>query len=209
MAGQPIVIDTSPCADLIAELRRRMTPEKFNQRMYSVMQRTSRHVSNILKADLPKEYKIRRKGDIGRAVQRPQMQNNGMSVGCVIPIKAPRGKLGPGKAAFAATNGRRGWNTKKKYKIKVKVLQSGAGTLPENVKSYGNQPPFRNLSAGQLNNLVFTREGQGRLPIVPVTGIAIPQMVSNRSEDQVKKDILDYFTQRLIHELEYLIQSGH
>ena len=53
----------------------------------------------------------------------------------------------------------------------------------------------------------FTRAGKSRLPILKVSGIAIPQMPLNRSEAEVQKDIQDYMMQRFEHELNWLLAS--
>ena len=210
MAGGAIYVDASACLDLITQLQQRLKPEKFNQKMYGIMQRTARHASSILRQDLPKEYIVRKKGDITKAVQRPQVTNSGMGVGCIIPITASRGSLGTRNAKFTATGGRHGWaSLKGRYRIKIKVLQEYSGTLPEEMpKQYGGKPPFRNLSAPKLNNLVFTREGKERLPIRPVKGIAIPQMVATRSRDDVQDDLELYLQDRIMHEYMRLIAHG-
>ena len=40
-----------------------------------------------------------------------------------------------------------------------------------------------------------------------VSGIAIPQMPMNRSQDEVQKDIVDWMAKRIEHEFQMLIRG--
>ena len=67
---------------------------------------------------------------------------------------------------FKAKGGHKGWNPPK-YRITANIVTERPGTLPENMKTYGNQPPFRNMAARKAGakKVVFTREGKDRYPI--------------------------------------------
>lgn len=189
-------IDASELQGKINDLKAVVKPERFNQIMYSIFQRTGGHVKMILRKDLPVDYHVKA-GQISSAVGNAQMTSSAGGVGCAIPIRDSRGTIG---GRYGASGGAHGWNSlKRKYRVKGKVVKAGVSTLPTHMSSYGGQPPFRNLGS-KLGGLTFTRAGKGRFPIKKVVGIAIPQMPMNRSQAEVQQDILDYMKQRIEHE---------
>ncbi len=52
-------IDASELNDKISALKAVVKPERFNQIMYSIFQRTGGHVKMILRQDLPHEYHVK------------------------------------------------------------------------------------------------------------------------------------------------------
>lgn len=191
-------VDISEFEDLIWYLRSNLTPQRFNQVMYDVFKRTGNRVKTILKQDLPRQYYVKA-GDIESAVRKPKMQMGGTGVGCVIPIKGPRGSIG---GTFSASGGAHGWRVRK-YRVRARIVKSGQSTLPEKMSHQGGQPPFRNLGSS-LGKAAFTRETKNRLPIKRISGIAVPQMPLNRSEDDVAKDILEVIEKRLDHHFDLI-----
>lgn len=201
VGGVYLEIDASELSEEIERLRSVMKPEQFNRSMYGIFKRTGGHVRKILKTDIPKEYHARA-GEIGKAVGNPKVTMGGLGVGCTIPIKGARKSIGGG---FSASGGAHGWNSlRRKYRVKARIVKDGQSTLPQTMGSYGGKPPFRNLGS-KLGGLTFTRAGKGRLPIIKVSGIAIPQMPVNRSEDDVQRDILNYMEKRIEHEFQRVI----
>lgn len=199
--GVYLEIDASELSGEIERLRSVMTPAQFNRVMYGIFKRTGGHVRKVLKTDLPKEY-YAKPGEIGKAVGNPKVTMGGLGVGCTIPIRGARKSIGGG---FTASGGAHGWNSlRRKYRVKSRIVKAGQSTLPQYMSSYGGQPPFRNLGS-KLGGLTFTRAGKGRLPILKVSGIAIPQMPMNRSEGDVQRDILNYMEQRIEHEFQRVI----
>lgn len=189
-------IDASELNDKISALKAVVKPERFNQIMYSIFQRTGGHVKMILRQDLPHEYHVKA-GQISSAVKNAQMTSSAGGVGCTIPIRDVRGSIG---GRYSASGGAHGWNSlRRKYRVKGRIVKAGVSTLPAHMSSYGDQPPFRNLGS-KLGGLTFTRAGKKRFPIKKVAGIAIPQMPMNRSQAEVQKDILEYMKQRIEHE---------
>lgn len=213
-------IDSEEVRKVLNKMRNAMEPLQFSRAMYGVMQRTSRHVAAILGKEVPKEYKVT-SAEVKKSVGAP-IYSIGMmgGVGCTIPLKDIRRKIGPaGKGSFTASGGRKGWNTvtrkrkkaKKPYKITANILQKAASTLPANMPQayYGGYPPFRNLSAREeMKKIVYTRVSKKRLPIKKVIGMSIPQMPMNRSEEDVQKDIADYLQVRIEQRLRRLIEKG-
>lgn len=182
-------VDASDLQSRIDKLKRNMSQAQFDQAMYGIFQRTSRHVSKILKEDLPRQYYIST-GLIGKAVKAPQVS----AVSCIIPVRDKRGNIG---SQYSAKGGAHGWNSlKRKYRVKASIVKAGQSTLPPKMSSYGGQPPFRNLGSS-LNNLTYTRAGKARGPIMKVSGIAIPQMPMNRSKADVQMDIKNYLAKTI------------
>lgn len=206
-AGWRLEIDASDLAEEIERIRQVATPEQFERVMYRIFSRTGGHVRQILRKDLPKQYHVRPK-DISNDIQGTKVTAGGVGgVGCIIPIRGVRKTIGK---TYRASGGAHGWNsTKRKYRVKARIVKSGQSVLPPQVSSYGGMPPFRNFDAPKLNGIAFTRRGKARLPIAPVKGIAIPQMPLNRSEPDVQKDIMDYMEKRTEHEFMQLMRSGH
>lgn len=203
MANVYLEIDASNLTSELERLKSVMKPEQFDRCMYRIFSRTGRHVRKVLKADLPRQYHIR-PGEVSSAVKSARVHGGALSTGCTIPVVAPRRSIG--KPGFSAAGGAHGWRSvRRKYRVTSAIVKAGRSTLPQNMSSYGGQPPFRNLSAPKLNRLTFTREGKERLPIRKVEGIAIPQMPMNRSEADVQEDIRTFMEERMRHEFENLI----
>ena len=199
--GVYLEIDASELDSEIQRLRSVMTPQQFDRAMYRIFQRTGGHVRQILKSDIPKEYHAKA-GEIAAAVKNAKVTGGGMGVGCSIPVVGAKKTIGGG---FGASGGAHGWNSlRRRYRVKARIVKSGQSTLPQNMSSYGGQPPFRNLGSS-LGGLTFTRVGKSRFPIKKVVGIAIPQMPMNRSQEEVQKDIVNYMRKRIEHEFMRLL----
>ena len=197
-----IDIDASDLKSKITRLRAVMKPEQFERAMYGIFQRTGRHVSAILRKDLPQQYAVKA-GDISAAVKSAQLSMGGGGVGCSIPIRAPRGKIG---SQYTASGGVYGWQSKaRKYRVRAKILKGGQSTLP--AKWHSGYPPFRNLGS-KLGGLTYARSSDARGPILKLTGIAIPQMPLNRSEPDVQRDIKDYLEKQMEERFMALLRIG-
>ena len=206
--GIDLEIDASELKDEIKFLQRVMKPEVFQRAMYGIMYRTGRHVSNILKKDLPKKYYVK-SAEIGHAVKNPQMTMNGGMSGCVIPIVGLRKGIGGKGDSFSATGSRSGWQSLRgRYRISAQIVKGGRSLLPYKLSSYAGMPPFRNIPARRLNELTFTRTEKAALPIEKVSAIAVPQMPMNRSRDQVESDIVQFMDERINARIRALIKNG-
>ena len=197
-----VEIDASDLQDKITRLQSAMTEVQFNRAMYGIFRRTGRHVSAILRKDLPQKYEVK-PSDISAAVKSPQLSMGAGGVGCTIPIRGVRGKIG---SKYRASGGAHGWNSlKRKYRVKTRVLKGTQSTLPE--KWHAGYPPFRNLGS-KLGGLTFARISKKRGPILKLTGIAIPQMPMNRSEADVQRDIKDYLEKQIEERFMALMRIG-
>ena len=195
-------IDASDLKGKISALETRMQPEQFERAMYGIYNRTGRHVSKILRQDLPHKYEVKA-GEITAAVKGPKITSGSGSVGCSIPIRGMRGKIG---SQYKASGGAHGWQSlKRKYRVKARILKGTQSTLPE--KWHAGYPPFRNLGS-KLGGLTFARQSRKRGPILKLTGIAIPQMPLNRSEDEVQEDIKLYLEKQIDDRFRALLRIG-
>ena len=219
MASNPgisLQIDATEMMHDLDHFRSQMSQDQFERAMASVFRRVPGHVRKILKQDIPKKYQPK-KSDIGAAIRGAQISSGfGGNLGCVIPVVGKRLGIGTG---FKATGGASGWNNVrtskgrkriKKYKIRAKIVTSGISTLPDQMSSYGGQPPFRNLSAKKpgFKKNTWTRAGKARYPLMRVVGIAVPQMPLNRSKPDVQNDIATYMQERVRHECEHRIAAA-
>ena len=191
-------VDASDLQGKIDALQRNMTQAKMEQAMYGIFQRTGRHVSAILKKDLPQKYSVQA-GAIGKAVKSAQVSQTS----CIIPIRDKRGSIG---GQYKATGGAHGWaSLHKKYRVKARILAGGQSVLPSTAMA--GYPPFRNLGSSLMPG-TFTRTSKKRGPIMKMSGIAIPQMPLNQSQDMVQKDIHDYLKERIEARITAMIM-GH
>ena len=199
--GVYLSIDASELNGELQRLKAVLTPEQFDRVMVRIFRRTGGHVRQVLKTDIPKQYHAKA-GEIGEAVKNARVIRSGLGVGCTIPVIGPRKSIGGG---FNASGGAHGWaSLRRKYRVKARIVKSGQSVLPPNMDDYGGKPPFRNLGS-KLGKLTFTRLGRERLPIRKVSGIGIPQMPMNRSQEDVQRDIVDYMRKRMEHEFQYMI----
>lgn len=203
--GVYLEIDASDLNREIERLRAVLTPEQFNRTMRGIFNRTGGHVRKIVKTDVPKKYEVPA-GEVGQAVKGAKVSGDGVGLGCSIPVIGAKRDIGGTRGrGFPAAGGRHGWHIKGPYQIKVRIIKGSQVPLPFRMMSYGGEPHFRNYDAPKLNNLVFTRAGTERRPIMKVKGIAIPQMPMNRAQDDVQKDIMDYMKERIEHEFQRVI----
>jgi len=196
-------IDSSELQAELDRLKGCLKPEEIDKISMRIFRRTGQHVRKILKTDIPREYEVKA-GEVSKAVGNAKVTGGGgfSGTGCIIPVRGPRKSIG---GSFRASGGAHGWNSvHRKYRVKARIVRGQQSVLPANAASYGGMPPFRNLGSS-LGGVTFTRAGKRRLPIMKVSGIAVPQMPMNRSEADVQRDIQDYMMKRFEHELQWLI----
>ena len=195
-------VDASDLKGKIDRLQQNMTKAQFERAMFTIFRRTGRHVSAILRKDLPQKYEVKA-GDISAAVKNPQLSMGVGGVGCTIPISGVRGKIG---STYKARGQASGWESRrKKYRVKARILKGAISTLP--AKWHSGYPPFRNIPS-KLNTIAYARSSKERGPILKLTGIAIPQMPINRSEPDVQRDIKDYLEKEMDQRFRWLMMSG-
>ena len=195
-------IGASDAQETIMRMKNAMTEVQFERAMYGIFQRTGRHVSKILREDLPRKYEVL-PGDISAAVGNPSLTTGFGGVGCTIPIRAARGSIG---SKYRASGGAHGWNSlKRRYKVKARIIKGVQSTLPD--KWHSGYAEFRNLGS-KLGGLTFARSTRTRGPIMKITGIAIPQMPLNRSEADVQNDIKEYLEKQIAERFMAMMRIG-
>lgn len=224
-----VEIDASELDSTIKVLKKRLTPAQVNRVMGTVLRDTAEHTKEILKTAVPARYYVT-PGEVGKAVGRAKVTSDGLGVGCCIPVTGARKSIGGG---FYATGGARGWESlHRRYKVKARIVKGRQSTLPQQMSTYGGQPPFRNLGSKQwgrgtnkgyfapdgayvfgrapgasLGKQVYTRRAKGRLPVRGVVGIAVPQMVANRARGDVERGIKAQLEKSTAVKLEALIRG--
>lgn len=211
MAGRNSVftVDVSDVQAKLNQLRPLMTEENAKAFERRVVSETGKKVKSIVSTDVPKKYHIK-KGVVASDIKRPRMGGGAGEIACSIPIEGKKHIIG-GKV-FPARGGRKGWKgirAGKRYKITASIVKDHRSTLPTAMSDQGGNPPFRNLSAPDLNRATFVRKpGAGspphNTPLARVVGLAVPQMPMNRSQDEVQKDIQEYMIKRIEHNFKHM-----
>lgn len=203
-----LYIDTSDAERKLQRLTRKLSEKQMNAIIWDVCKRSGTKVKKILQEEIPKDYSPTAAHSwIGSAVGSPIMGGGGASISCVIPLRGTKGTIGK---RFRANGSKRGWASLhgKPYKVNAKIVTAGQSTLPMAMKSYGtNQKPFRNSAAKSLNGIAWVRQGKARLPIIPIVGLAVPQMAANRSEEKIGKGVIETMEKRLDHYVDWLLSD--
>jgi len=201
-----LYIDTSSLTGMISRMEATLTPYQFHKLLARVMapSRLGSHVRSTLKHELPKDYKAGTAW-IGQQVGSAHYGGGG-TVSCSIPVKGARGKIGKQFSASASISGKRitkgyagrkGSRKRRAYKINAEIVTGGSSELP--------------TSGDAIHFAVFSGPKKGfyaRLPdghVRPAVGIGVPQMPTNRSEDNVQRETVDYLRKRIEHEYNYMI----
>jgi len=196
--GQYLEIDVTDAMELVKDLRRALTPKEVELLEMRAIKRTAQRVKTIVGKEVPKDYEVKTR-QVTSHIGGPRISLAGGGVNCVIPIDGSRLSIG---GTYRASGGRRGWNTKRPYRVKARIVKGETSGLPMRMKHQGGQPPFRNLS---FSTAAFTRKGKRRLPIAPVVGLAVPQMPMNRSKDDIQAEIVEHLKKRLEHEHNFMM----
>lgn len=191
-------IDATEFNRTIDAVHSMLSEEKFERVMLSEFRRIQPKIKKVLKADLPEKY-IVKAAEINSSVKKDQTQVGPGGVSTRIPIKGARRAIGGNH--IKAKGGVRGWAAVRyagrPYPITASILTGQTSVLPKYIK--GGNAPFRNLSAKKLNGVAFYRKGKDRHPIMKISGIAVPQMPTNRSMDTVQNDIEKLLQERMAH----------
>lgn len=199
--GIMLDIDASEVIEKFERAKDIITADNMRRAAARSFRETARHTRVVLSKDLPVQYHIPAM-EVRSAVGSPRI--GGFS--CVIPVTGKRRSIGG--SGYAAKGGHPGWNPPH-YNITAKIVKSGTSTLPDKASSYGGQPPFRNTAARKSGVAVhaFTRGGKSRFPIEKMVGIAIPQMPTNRSREDVQEDIKTFLEKRVDHYIQLEISK--
>lgn len=202
-------VDISDLREAMETVGHMLSQDTRNKMLRYTISDTQRKVKKILKDQFPKDYAVK-KSWVGKAVGYPKNESRGNITTVKIPVRGPRiaiGNASGGGQRYKTKGGVAGWRARRyagrRYRLNPQILspENGQSALPLSMtrQSENGNAPFINTSARRLNRITFVRVREDRLPIVPVKGVAIPQMLTNRSEDEVREEIHDYMAKRLAH----------
>lgn len=189
-------VDATDLNERLDRLQRIVTAENMERAVAKIFRQTASHVKRVLGKDIPPQYHVT-STEVRGTVGAPRISGRS----CTIPIKGKRRTLGKGKGGFAIAGGFPGWNPPP-YRITARIVKSETSTLPARARSYGGQPPFNNTKSS-IKDIAFTRAGKSRLPIEKMSGIAIPQMPTNRSKPAVEADIMEFLAKKVEQRIQY------
>lgn len=212
VGGVILRVDTSELSGLIEGMRAVHTEQEFRKLMYRAFRRAAPRVRTILRREIPHDYHAKSSW-ISRQVGKESTSIGG-TVSCIIPVEGARGYIGKQGVYGASANvdgasirsgyaGRKGKRTRRAYKISAQVVTSGASTLPGS----GGTPVHFMVFSGPNRGKVYARLDKQGHHIRAATGIGLPQMPMNRTQDAVQEGIARLLQERIEHEHEVLIRG--
>lgn len=216
-------VNTSELDRVLINLKSVCTERQFKAICREAFGRSSGHVRAIVQKDLPKEYH----GPVRwmtRAVRNGRMSESKGEVSFRIPVRGYRGIIGAGGEFAASATGADGKNllTKRsqrlykratkaslrRQKITAQILKGKTSVLPSTNEEVaearrkaasGGSPhtvaQHFVMRGGKHAGEIWARDGKG---IRPATGIGVPQMPLNRSEEDLKRDLSQYLEKRVV-----------
>lgn len=214
MSDVYLYIDGTEIFALMNRMGASLSQSKFDMLMRRTFNDVGKRSKKIIRTAIMSEYQVKA-SFVNPAIKSAEITGGGGNITVRIPIIGAKGKIG---GTFSAGGGFYGWNPPP-YRNTASIVKSGISTLPGRMSSYGGQPPFRNIGErttykknpkrklkkpvvekpGGLGGIVFTRKGKARFPIMPVAGLAVPQMPLNRARPETEKQIMDLAEKRTIH----------
>lgn len=175
-----IYIDASQVAEVASHMAQVLSPENFEAMMKRTFMDTGRQVKSFVGLTVPQDYAVT-PGYAMSKVQSPRP----FGLGCLIPIKAIRGKIG---TEYSASGG--------KGVVIAVITRGGRSRFPNPLPArHGGHAPFMMGGKG------MTRGDHG---IFQLVGLAVPQMPANRSYGKFMQKIADYTLERLQHNFEQM-----
>lgn len=195
-----VTVELGDLRSTILKMRRQLTPEQFNRLMHDTLYDAGRRAKTIVKRAASKDYAVGPNW-IGGHIGRPKMSGGGSETTATVPVNGVRGILGPryklaGRIRPTKAKGKR-------YKISARILRGKVSTLPSVLPHQGGNAPFVATGNGGVR-MVFTRHDR---KMVRVPGVAVPQMITNQSEDEIQDELLDYIEKRLDHHFERMLRG--
>ena len=199
ISGQNVslYIDASDLQKKIAIYRDALSEKGFEKLMNRTFNEVGRRMRTPIAREAVEKYKVT------QAWVKSQMGSPQISLGpnpsVAIKLKGVKGSIG-GKGRFKANVRKRGKVKGKSVqgKIVADIVKTNKTILPDTLPNQGGNPPF------MANGVTFTRRGPGRLPIVAVKGLAVPQMPLNRAASETQDAILKIADERLEHNFQYM-----
>ena len=222
-------VDISDLREAMETVGHMLSQETRNKMLRYTISDTQRKVKKILKDQFPKDYAVQKSWvgkAVGYPKNESRGNITTVKIPVRGP-RIAWGQEGGGQR-FVTKAGMPGWTSTqlngRRYKISAEIIKGERSTLPVSMNHYseaGNAPFINTIDPKNkkiskkkrealkklqesrkkrsLNMIAFARVGKAQLPVVPIKGIAIPQMLTNRSEDEVREEIHDYMAKRLAH----------
>jgi hypothetical protein len=208
-----LYIDASDLQEKIEICRDALSPKGYERLMNRTFNEVGKKMTTITVEEARKEYDVTKRW-IRSQIKRPEITLGAFPV-VKLPLSGHKGSIG---AVFKARGRRAGKvrGVSVKGRIVANIVTSGQSVLPQVMRNQGGNPPFvlyvqkgvkgatGKKPKGSSKEVVFTRRGPGRLPIVAVKGLAVPQMPLNRSASKTQDAILEYAGKRLESNFKYM-----
>lgn len=196
MAAAYLFIDASELTELLDNMASQLTPDNFDRLMRRSLNEVGKRSKKPIREAVQMEYEAPF-GWVNKGIKNAIVSGGGGTVLCTIPLMGEKGNIG---STFGASGGASGWHPPK-YRVTARIVKGAASALPPELSHQGGQPPFRNLA---FSGITFTRAGEDRLPIVRVSGLALPQMPLNRAREETEDRILELTEKRVIHNFSHM-----
>ena len=205
-----LYVDMSDLQEKIETCRVALSRKGYEALMNRTFNEVGKKMRTYVTEESVKEY------EVTKAWVRSQMLGTKIHLGAspqvVIPLRGAKGSIGGRFKARARSRGKvNGMSVK--GRIVANIVRGSQSVMPPVMKNQGGNPPFvlyvtkgvQGASGkGGQKDVVFTRKGPGKMPIVSVKGLAVPQMPLNRAADAIQDRIVEYAGERLEHNFQYM-----
>ena len=190
-----IYVDASDLQDKIDTCKSVLSRQNFEKLIKRTFNEVGKTAKTLIAKEASKRYQV------PQAYVKSGIQNGKIEVGetvtLKIPLKSVKGSIG-GRFKLTSASKRGKW-------IKARIVKGQTSKLPPKMANQGGNPPFILYAskgvqgAKKVGNseVVFTRRGPNRLPIVAVKGLAVPQMPLNLAADATRERMLETAEKRL------------
>lgn len=206
-------LDISQALDAIEVLKKDLSPEEFKNAMTHTLHDTARRSRTIIDKAVRNKYEVKSKWVLSK-IGNYKIREGGNSVMCIIPINSDRGGIGStfrlmgdpmytnahyalgfiGKdKAYGRLSGKR---AAKAMTITAKIVKEKNSIIPQTMPV---KTPYTGRPSFVAKGIAFTRKTDARLPIVPIKGLAVPQMPEQRARPEVEEKICLLMEERFVH----------
>lgn len=205
-----ITVDVAKASQMINDLRSVYSRDKFNTMMGDVFKRSRGRTRVIISQEVPKYYRVKRKRPLTKMVGNPRIEKSGGNVSCSIPLDGIRGKISGEQEMYKSTapvkqmwKTRSGGKSKRNvYKVRAYIVRGHSSELPNE----GKRVHFK-VFTGKFKGWTFVRHDKKGEHITRAVGDAPPQMPMNRAEERVKKELAEFFVNRIAHHHDQMLKN--
>lgn len=226
-----IDIDGTEVQGLLMHMAACLTPPKFDGLMRRSLSELGKRSKKPIREAIQGQY-FASTSWVNSSIRSAKIEGGGGNILCIIPVISGKGQIGGQFAAAGGAKGWNPPAyrvTAQIVKDGPSVLPThmthqggqppfrnlGSKTTTRTVidkqgkrKTYKikrkGQNPDKFTKNGKKGTGFMTRAGKGRLPIEPMSGIAVPQMPLNRAAAQTTDSLLSIAQSRVMHNFAYL-----